>query len=196
MAAPPLPEFSPMQVRVLDVAWDLFSRQGVRATTMSRIADDTGISRVWLYRQFPNRDSILAALVLREATTFVKGLTGALEGIANPRELLVTAFTWGVEWCRDHELLNALLEKESDLLLPQLTIDVGPALSQGARLLSGRLRRLEVDPERADELADWVVRAIWSHTLTPKVLVDLSDPAALRRYAGTVLVPESVDVRG
>ncbi|MCE7885449.1 MAG: hypothetical protein DYH08_16600 [Actinobacteria bacterium ATB1] len=134
--------------------------------------------------------------VLREATTFVQGLTGALEGIANPRDLLVTAFTWGVEWCRDHELLNALLEKEPDLLLPQLTIDVGPALSQGARLLSGRLRRLEVDPERADELADWVVRAIWSHTLTPRVLVDLSDPAALRRYAGTVLVPESVDVRG
>ncbi|MCC7078811.1 MAG: TetR/AcrR family transcriptional regulator [Acidimicrobiia bacterium] len=179
---------SPMQERILDAAWDLFSAQGVQATTMSRIADETGISRVWLYRQFPNRDAIVRALVLRETVRFVDGMNDALANVHDDGEVVEVAFAWGVRWCREHELLNALLTREPDSLLPDLTTAGRPVLTLGARLVSRHLCEAGVDAERANLLADWVVRMVMSHTLTRTVLVELDDEPSLRAYARAALV--------
>ncbi|MCF1595742.1 TetR/AcrR family transcriptional regulator [Streptomyces muensis] len=46
---------------VLEVTAALVAEQGLRAVTMSRIAEGTGIGRATLYKYFPDVESILAA---------------------------------------------------------------------------------------------------------------------------------------
>lgn len=46
---------------ILAAAGTLVGRHGLRAVTMSRIAEDAGIGRATLYRYFPDVDTILAA---------------------------------------------------------------------------------------------------------------------------------------
>jgi len=47
--------------RLLDVASDLFYREGIRAISMDTIVDRSGISKATLYRHFPTKDDLIAA---------------------------------------------------------------------------------------------------------------------------------------
>src|SRR5262245_7993492 len=51
------------QARILEAARRVFARHGYAAGTTNRIADVAGLSVGSLYQYFPNKDSILAALV-------------------------------------------------------------------------------------------------------------------------------------
>src|SRR4051812_23714225 len=50
---------------VLDVAYELFYWNGIRATGVDRIAADAGIAPTALYRIFPSKDALVAAYVER-----------------------------------------------------------------------------------------------------------------------------------
>jgi AcrR family transcriptional regulator len=53
--------------RVLDAAYDLFSRNGVRAVGVDTIIDAAGVAKMTFYRHFPSKnDLVLAFLRLRE----------------------------------------------------------------------------------------------------------------------------------
>lgn len=49
--------------RILDVALDLFARQGYDGTTLSAIADSAGMSREAIRHYFGSRDAVLLAIV-------------------------------------------------------------------------------------------------------------------------------------
>jgi AcrR family transcriptional regulator len=51
--------------RIVDTAYDLFSRHGVRAVGIDRIVAEAGVAKMSLYRHFPNKDALVLA-VLRE----------------------------------------------------------------------------------------------------------------------------------
>jgi AcrR family transcriptional regulator len=51
--------------RVLDVAYDLFYWNGIRATGVDRVAAEAGIAPTALYRLFPSKDELVAAYVER-----------------------------------------------------------------------------------------------------------------------------------
>ena len=50
---------------VLDVAYDLFYWNGIRATGVDRVAAEAGIAPTALYRLFPSKDALVAAYVER-----------------------------------------------------------------------------------------------------------------------------------
>ena len=50
---------SAVRAAILDAAAALVARGGVRAVTMSRVAEDAGIGRATLYRYFPDVDALL-----------------------------------------------------------------------------------------------------------------------------------------
>jgi AcrR family transcriptional regulator len=71
---------------ILDAAETLFLRQGLETTTMVDIATQTGITKVTLYRYFPNRDEIAVDIrsrmlqriaALAEPSTHPRSLEGA-----------------------------------------------------------------------------------------------------------------------
>ena len=53
--------------RILEAAREELSAYGLRRTTLDDIAARAGVGRATLYRRFANRDTLLAALVAREA---------------------------------------------------------------------------------------------------------------------------------
>src|SRR5215212_3698030 len=54
--------------RILEAAYELFSRRGIRAVGIDAIIRESGVARMTLYRHFKSKDElVLAYLELREA---------------------------------------------------------------------------------------------------------------------------------
>jgi AcrR family transcriptional regulator len=45
--------------RIVDTAYDLFSRHGVRAVGVDRIVAESGVAKMSLYRHFPSKDALV-----------------------------------------------------------------------------------------------------------------------------------------
>jgi AcrR family transcriptional regulator len=69
--------------RFLDAAARVFSRYGYAAGTTNRIAAEAGASVGSLYQYFPNKDSILVALVRRHVDEGARVLADRLAGTAS-----------------------------------------------------------------------------------------------------------------
>jgi AcrR family transcriptional regulator len=61
-----LPESSSVRERLLDTAADLFYREGVRAVGVDRVVERTGVAKTSLYRHFPSKDELIAAVLERD----------------------------------------------------------------------------------------------------------------------------------
>src|SRR4051812_7895477 len=53
--------------RILDTAYELFSRHGTRAVGVDRIIAECGIAKMTLYRNFPSKDELILAFLDRRA---------------------------------------------------------------------------------------------------------------------------------
>jgi AcrR family transcriptional regulator len=49
--------------RILEAAWRLVLRQGLRATTMEALAREAGIAKATLYAQFADKDAVIAGVI-------------------------------------------------------------------------------------------------------------------------------------
>ncbi|MBO0793742.1 MAG: helix-turn-helix transcriptional regulator, partial [Ktedonobacteraceae bacterium] len=47
--------------RLLEVARDLFYREGIRAVGVDTIVEQSGVGKATLYRHFPTKDDLIAA---------------------------------------------------------------------------------------------------------------------------------------
>jgi AcrR family transcriptional regulator len=64
--APDSPHGSSVRDRLLDTAADLFYRQGVRAVGVDLVVERTGVAKTSLYRHFPSKDDLVAAVLERD----------------------------------------------------------------------------------------------------------------------------------
>lgn len=68
VAAPP--EGSSVRERLLDTAADLFYREGVRAVGVDLVVERSGVAKTSLYRHFPSKDDLVAAVLKRDDLTY------------------------------------------------------------------------------------------------------------------------------
>ncbi|WP_119731138.1 TetR/AcrR family transcriptional regulator [Thermomonospora amylolytica] len=124
---------------VLDAARDCVLAVGVRRTTLTDIARRAGVSRMTLYRRWPDARRILADLMTRELTE----IAGAVAAEAGPdgtaRDRLVRALVAGVRAVRSHPLLRKTMEVDSDLLVPYLLQRRGASQNAFLRYLEGAI---------------------------------------------------------
>jgi AcrR family transcriptional regulator len=96
---------------ILDVGW--------RRTTLTEVAKRAGVSRMTIYRAWPDMGSLLGDLMTREwvgiaaATRVAAADTTTPEGIAEAALATVRAL-------RDNELFVRIVELDPDLMLPYL----------------------------------------------------------------------------
>jgi AcrR family transcriptional regulator len=64
---------------ILTGARQLFLKKGLEKTTTNQIAEKAGISIGSLYRYFPNKESIVAALIDQELAIYLRALDSVLE---------------------------------------------------------------------------------------------------------------------
>jgi AcrR family transcriptional regulator len=68
--APGSPQASSVRDRLLDTAADLFYREGVRAVGVDLVVERTGVAKTSLYRHFPSKDDLVAAVLERDDQTY------------------------------------------------------------------------------------------------------------------------------
>ena len=86
--------------RILDAAYELFSRRGIQAVGVNEVIEHAGVATATLYRHFPSKDKlVLAFLDLREQR-WTKDLieAGAMRRGSNPEERLLAIFDVLDEW--------------------------------------------------------------------------------------------------
>ncbi|MQY07830.1 putative HTH-type transcriptional regulator [Actinomadura sp. RB68] len=104
---------------MLDAARDCVLAVGVRRTTLTDIARRAGVSRMTLYRRWPDVRTIVADLMTREWTAIAAEVApGAREGAGTVRERVTGALAEGVRIFREHPLLRKILDVDPELLLP------------------------------------------------------------------------------
>ncbi|MFI4991897.1 MAG: TetR/AcrR family transcriptional regulator [Solirubrobacterales bacterium] len=86
--------------RILDAAYELFSRRGIQAVGVNEVIERAGVATATLYRHFPSKEKlVLAFLDLREQR-WTKDLieAGAVGRGSNPDERLLAMFDVLDEW--------------------------------------------------------------------------------------------------
>jgi AcrR family transcriptional regulator len=178
-------EKTAMTARILDAALERFTTHGISTTTMGELAIDAGISRAWLYRNFENREAILAALAAREAQRLVAEVARTADFSLPRAERLTNAFVQIVKFLRGHALLRHVLAAERELSMTYLLEGSAPALRWGIETLALSLQA-GVDPlkpSRAKRVSETMVRLIHSIVITPALGVDFDNPRELRAFA-------------
>jgi len=179
--------------RILDAAEACLRRRGIRHTTMAEVAEAAGISRTWLYRNFPNKETLLAAALIRRDETFwadAHRKVGRARGIASK-------VASAVQIARSSPLGPLALElkdREPEAfaeVMGTYTDDVVPGLTGfwEHHLAIARDRgevRADLDLAGA---AEWVLRVVTSLVTIPGLAVDVDDPRSVRDYLETYLVP-------
>ncbi|MGH8913688.1 MAG: TetR/AcrR family transcriptional regulator [Acidimicrobiia bacterium] len=78
---------------ILDTTSALVAQHGLRAVTMSEIAEKTGIGRATLYKYFPDVETILATWHQRQITEHLSYLTEVRDRASTPAERLEAVLT-------------------------------------------------------------------------------------------------------
>src|SRR6476659_4723601 len=86
--------------RILDAAYELFSRRGIQAVGVNEVIERAGVATATLYRHFPSKEKlVLAFLDLREQRWTIDLVeAGAIRRGSNPEERLLAIFDVLDEW--------------------------------------------------------------------------------------------------
>ncbi|MDQ3405012.1 MAG: TetR/AcrR family transcriptional regulator [Actinomycetota bacterium] len=124
---------------VLDAARACVLDHGVRRTTLTDVARRAEVSRMTLYRRFPDVRSLLSALMTRE---FGRQLALAEASVADSptaRDRLVAGAVTGVDGITDDPIMRAILEHDGELLVPYVFERLG-----GTQLLTEQFLHAQI----------------------------------------------------
>ncbi len=105
---------------LLDAAHACVMAVGVRRTTLTDVARRAGISRMTVYRRFPDVAALIQALMTREFSGVLAEAVAANADRPTVRERLAHGATDGVVRLSGHPLFLRLLDVDPELLLPYL----------------------------------------------------------------------------
>jgi len=104
--------------RLLDATQAAILDVGLRRTTLADVARRAGVSRMTVYRQFDDLDSLVAALLTREISALLVAVEEEVHPLDTSRERIVEACVRTVERLREHALYRRLLDVDPEMLLP------------------------------------------------------------------------------
>lgn len=108
---------SPARQRILDSAYELFSRRGVRAVGVDEVIKDASVAKATLYRHFKSKDDLVLAFLQQREQLWTKGWVEAeaRRRGGTPEEQLLSIFDLFHEWFQKDDFegcsfINVLLE--------------------------------------------------------------------------------------
>ncbi|WP_158881763.1 TetR/AcrR family transcriptional regulator [Amycolatopsis anabasis] len=110
---------------LLDAARECVLAVGVRRTTLAEIARTAKVSRMTLYRRFPDVRSVLAALMTREFGTLLQRTSVVDPEAGNARERLVRSSVATVRALGNDPLMRTVLDRDAELVLPYIVERLG-----------------------------------------------------------------------
>ena len=153
--------------RVVEGALRAIARFGLTKLTVDDVAREAGISRATLYRYFPGRGAVLAAVVQSETERLQHGLDEALLDVATLSEALAAVAEFGAQAFVGHEALQYLLATEPGTVLPHLCFSGADTLLRvAADRIAPHLCRF-MGPLEARRTGELLARIVVSYALAP-----------------------------
>lgn len=125
--------------QILEAAYEQVMAVGFRRTTLTDVAERAGLSRMTVYRRFPDVTSVLQALMMREFAWIVEQSRADAADGSTERERIVQTAVRGLELLSTHELFLRLLDVDPEMLLPYITVRAGRFQDAAAAAFAERL---------------------------------------------------------
>ncbi len=181
--------------RLLDATEKLLSDKGIRATTMTDVAEEAGVSRSWLYRHFPDKQALVGGAIIRLIEISWAQSAAELSDIDGFEAQLVAGVKIGRRAYDDPgTLLMRLRVREPEEfyacagagvqgLVPDLAGFWRPYV-EAARDTGDIHVRTDIE-----EASEWIARVMISLGSVPGNCIDPDDPASLRRHFRRYVLP-------
>jgi AcrR family transcriptional regulator len=164
------PVYGATEERILSAALRLIGRRGVKRLGMQEVSEAAGVSRGTLYRYFPSKNQLLAAVAGFDEQRFSDGLAATLADRQDPTDRIESLVAFSFDYIRTHPA-RSLFESEPEFVLgyllahlPKLRTAVldqlGDALDSVPSVASGSLSR--------EQLVDIIVRLFASSWIIPE----------------------------
>jgi AcrR family transcriptional regulator len=181
--------------RLIDAAEVCLRAKGIRATTVSQVAEAALVSRGWLYRHFPDKASLVGAAIVRlneawwsEVHAMLEPLPGLDEqiakGVVNARTAYDDPGSLLMRLRMDEpEEFAACAGAGVQGLVPDLAAFwrqyVAAAVGSGG-----------IHPDtHVDEASEWVARVVISLVTVPGDTLDPSNPDQVRAHVRRYVMP-------
>ncbi len=171
--------------RLIDAAEECMRAKGIRATTVSEVAEVAGVSRGWLYRHFPDKISLLGAALVRLNEAYWSEAHAVLEGVDGLDRQLAAGIRHGRTAYDDPGAILLKLRMDE----PEEFAACAGAGVQGlvpdlaefwSRYLITARDRGDLHPDLdIAEASEWVARAIISLATVPGARLDPADNSAV-----------------
>jgi AcrR family transcriptional regulator len=165
----------------LDAAREAILAVGWSRTTLTDIARRAGVSRMTLYRRWPDTQTLLADLMTREWSRVVDEAVGSLDPAADPLTRITDGVVATVRGLRADRLLRRIIDVDPDLLLPYLLDRRGRSQDLLATALAGLVRKGQrhgsIRPGDADVLARSLLLACHGFALSAHTMTDDATPS-------------------
>jgi AcrR family transcriptional regulator len=164
---------------VLDAARDCVLAVGVRRTTLTDIARRAGVSRMTLYRRWPDVRTLVADLMTREFVALVQSVaTAPPDCPVGPA--VVDSLVRCARAFRVHPLFRKIIEVDPELLLPYLLERRGASQDAMLRLMERELRAGQADgsirPGNATRQTRAVLLVVQSFVMSAHTMTGDGDP--------------------
>ncbi|TDE32373.1 TetR/AcrR family transcriptional regulator [Actinomadura sp. 6K520] len=187
-------EMDESRARVLDAAYEQFSRMGIQRSTMEDVARRAGVSRITVYRRFVTKDALVEQVVRREFRRYFDRFLHEIKQAETAADRVVLGFVSALRAIRGNPLIGGLSAAEPDVLMAATISDDGRTLAIVRQFVAGQLRREQragnVSPDLdIDFVAEMMVRVSGSFLAIPSELIDLDDDEQVAALARRFLVP-------
>ncbi|WBO62033.1 TetR/AcrR family transcriptional regulator [Streptomyces camelliae] len=165
---------------VLDAVRDCVLAVGVRRTTLADVARRAGVSRMTLYRRWPDLRTLVGDLMTREWIDVATRAIPEAADVTDARSRIVDGLVAGVEAFRAHPLFRKIVDVDPELLLPYVLDRRGASQEALLALLAGALREGHTDgsvrPGHVERQARTLLLTVQSFTLSLRTMTDEDDP--------------------
>ncbi|MER7536575.1 TetR/AcrR family transcriptional regulator [Streptomyces sp. NPDC097704] len=165
---------------VLDAARDCVLAVGVRRTTLTDVARRAGVSRMTLYRRWPDVRTLVGDLMTREWIAVAAGAMPTADDDRPERNRIVEGLVAGVAAFRSHPLFQKILDVDPELLLPYVLDRRGASQDALLGLLVTALDEGHEDGSvrlaHPDLQARSLLLVVQSFTLSMRTMADENDP--------------------
>ncbi len=175
--------------RIIAGATRCIERMGVPGTTLSRVAEEVGITRQTVYRYFPSLADLLSAVAETGAADFIARMQAHLATVSTPVDAVIESIVFALQEIPRDPRIGLLLEADDKDLVGR-GVTTSTAFDLGSRVLRGvpvDWEAIGVHEEDFEGLAELTMRLMVSFLQHPSV--PPRSPDELRRFVRRWLQP-------
>ena len=129
-AKPLRPDYDENRMKIIEAAWNIASKSGIKQLTFSKVATQAECARSTVYRYFDNKEQLLSAVINEAVFAIQQEIMEKTANITDPKEIMVRGIYLAIVAVKTNPALRLLWfrEQTEGLELAELTMDNVPSV--------------------------------------------------------------------